>query len=177
MNASNFDQPFTRPVAFRRNKVGASPTAAIRTPSEYERLCRGDRVPRMLTRLGHHLRSAAPDRSAVHQLVVLDLLLLGVDVDDRSLKNTFLVCAPWVQYERRADPGCALALVDVPVKPKQRLDPLDRRPDRGRPHRTQRPTTPQKIQVLVERGRLVDPNAIRRRVEVEDRAGGIRHLL
>ena len=34
-NASNLDQPLTSPVALRRNRVGASPTVAIGTPSRY----------------------------------------------------------------------------------------------------------------------------------------------
>src|SRR5215216_2073813 len=77
-NASNFDQPLTRPVAFRRNRPGASLTAAI------------DRTPPL---------SGTPDGSAVDQLVVLHLVLLRVDRDDRRLQDALLVRAARVQRE------------------------------------------------------------------------------
>src|ERR671931_2011979 len=112
-NASNLDQPFTRPVAFRRNRVGASLTAAIDPP------------------LG---------ASAVHELVVLHLVLPRVDRDDRRLEDALLVRAPRVQRQRLADPRRALALVDVTVEGEHRLEPLDRVADRRRTDRLERLT-------------------------------------
>src|SRR5437899_11410532 len=67
-NASNFDHPFTRPVALRRNSVGVSPIVATVTPRE---------LP-------------------VHQLIALHLALLLVDRDQRSLQDSLLVRASGV---------------------------------------------------------------------------------
>ena len=53
--------------------------------------------------------------SSVHQHVVLDLQLLGVEVDDRGLERALLVCAPRVDRKGLAQLHPTLALVDVPV--------------------------------------------------------------
>src|SRR5262245_668292 len=93
-NASNLDQPFTSPVALRRNRDGVSPIVATVTPS----------------------RDVADPALAVDQLVRLHLSFLLVDCDQRRLQHALLVGTPWIEYERRAEPGRALRLVDVPVE-------------------------------------------------------------
>src|SRR6185437_7464557 len=99
-----------------RNRVGASwPTAAI-----------------------FHSPPDSWNGSAVHQLIVLHLPLLGVDVHDRRLEDPLLVGAPWVQRERLADPRRALALVDVAVEGKHRLEVLDGIADGRRSDRPER---------------------------------------
>src|SRR5215218_1478495 len=148
-NASNLDHPLTRPVALRRNSVGASPIAAINTPSGSER------------------------RLAVHQQVVPDLLLARVDVHDRRLQDALLVGAARVQRQRRPQPHRALALVDVAVQRQQRLEALDRVADRRGADRPQRLAARDVGEVLVEGGGGVQPGAVGRRVEVEDGPLGV----
>src|SRR4029453_7407756 len=119
-NASNFDHPLTRPVALRRNSPGASLTAAIdRTPSSCP-----------------NPRSGRPDESsAVDQLVVLHLVLLRIDRDDRRLEDAFLVRAAGVQRQRPPEPGGAAALMDVAVERQERLEAGDRVAYRSRADR------------------------------------------
>src|SRR5438046_80422 len=145
-NASNFDHPFTSPVALRRNRVGPSPvTVAIFTPPQ-----------------------GRNGRSAVHQLVVLDLPLLRIDVDDRRLQDALFVGTAGVQRERRPDPCRALALVAVPVQREQRLERLDGVPDRGGTDGSQRLPTRLVRQVLVQRGGVVELRSVGGSMEVED---------
>src|SRR6266571_7829948 len=107
MNASKVDQALTRPVAFRRNRLGLDPpivaSAIFLLPN------------RELT---------------VDQLVTLDALL-GVEVDERGHEHPLLVCAARIDRERLADLHRALALVDVAMKREDRLIALDRFLDCG----------------------------------------------
>src|SRR6266576_5000774 len=129
MNASNVDQALTSPVALRKNSPGLVPLA----------------VPNIVSAMIPLLISLSVD-----QLVALDAFL-GIELDDRSHEHPLLVRAARVDGQRLAELHGALALVDVPVQRQQRLMLFDRPPDGGRPHRPQRATTVEQLEVGVDR--------------------------
>src|SRR5512140_490099 len=95
-NASNPDQPFTRPVAFRRNSAGAFATSPVVIDPSLLRF--------------------VDLRSAVDQQVLLHLAFLRVQVDDRRLEDPVLVGAAGVDGQRATDLHRPPAFVDVTVE-------------------------------------------------------------
>src|SRR5450755_4118278 len=136
MIESRTDQPRTRPVAFLRNSVGVSPIDSVAIFTSQLMGCQGP----LTARLGDPPQaetSAAPSRQlssalaasparsappgppragpglAVHEDVLGDLSLLGVQVDHRALEYPIAVDAAGVDGQRPVHPLDAPALVDV----------------------------------------------------------------
>src|ERR1017187_6404519 len=109
MIESRTDQPRTRPVALRKNRVGACPpiaSVAILASS-------GILSNSQARRPGKY--------SAVHEKVLADLSLLRVQFQHRALQDAVTVDAPGVDRQRPAHFLDCPALVDMSVHGEHRL--------------------------------------------------------
>src|SRR5919202_2742134 len=102
--------------------------------------------------------------------------LAAVEVNQGAQEGALLIRAPRVDAQRPSDPALAPPLVNVAEEGQRRLMPLDGRAHRRAAALLQHVSRVLGAHLLVELGRLVQPAAVRRTMQVEDAAVHRGHL-